>query len=253
MGLPETSDADLDNSEGFLIESEGISLGYQEGFLALTFAVIVIIVLVSKKLTRAVVIVSLLTNFLIISTQLTLISEKSNILGKKSSGKTPKTVASAPKTVASAPKTVASAPKTVASAPKTVASAPKTVASAPKTVASAPKTVASAPKTVASAPKTVASAAQQVSQEQKTPRYPGAINLGSGDVGDIVPHAEPFEDDFVLESLDDGELMAQQALSRNDPERALAGITNRKALVERFMGEELDEAEDERWWGRHEV
>jgi hypothetical protein len=225
MGLPETSDADLDNSEGFLIESEGISLGYQEGFLALTFAVIVIIVLVSKKLTRAVVIVSLLTNFLIISTQLTLISEKSNILGKNSSGKS-----------------------SGESSGKSSGKTPKTVANA-----LAPKTVASAPKTVASAPKTVASAAQQVSQEQKTPRYPGAINLGSGFVGDIGPHAEPFEDDFIIESLDDGELMAQQSLSRNDPERALAGITNRKALVERFMGEELDEAEDERWWGRHEV
>ena len=113
-------------------------------------------------------------------------------------------------------------------------------------------------------------------------RYPGAIDFGRaghdeapalGHVDwdaaarDDVPAGNPFDpgrvsspqaaapcaDDDALLALDGDELNVLQVRSRNDPERVWAGIYRRKALVARYVAEELKMAEQRRWWGNHEV
>lgn len=65
--------------------------------------------------------------------------------------------------------------------------------------------------------------------------------------------AAPCVDDDAIAIYDGDELLAYQARSRNDPERVWAGIYRRKGLVDRYVREELDETEDTQWWGRHEI
>ncbi len=67
------------------------------------------------------------------------------------------------------------------------------------------------------------------------------------------PQAAPAcIDDDALQYFDADELNTLQVRSRNVPERVWAGIYRRKALVSRFINEELDTAEASRWWGVNE-
>lgn len=65
--------------------------------------------------------------------------------------------------------------------------------------------------------------------------------------------APPCVDDEATAHFDGDELVTYHARARNDPERVWAGARRRKAHVQRYVGEELDEAENTVWWGRHEV
>lgn len=54
-------------------------------------------------------------------------------------------------------------------------------------------------------------------------------------------------------NFDGDRMMVEHARWRNDGQRVAAGIMRRKALVEKYVREELDEKENEPWWGRHEL
>ena len=60
-------------------------------------------------------------------------------------------------------------------------------------------------------------------------------------------------DEDAIALYDGDELNAYQVRSRNKPERIWAGIRRRKDLVDHYVREELDECENTRWWGAHEV
>lgn len=81
-------------------------------------------------------------------------------------------------------------------------------------------------------------------------KYPGAIDFrestdfrgASGEAGD---------DTGIV--YDGDELVTYQNRARNVPERVWAGTHQRKTLVDHYVREELDERENVRWWGAHEV
>ena len=108
------------------------------------------------------------------------------------------------------------------------------------------------------------------------PSYPGAIDfdyletapaLGHSDrlaaTAATTPYGNPYQDtrladpqaappcvdDDALQYFDCDELNTYQVRSRNVPERVWAGVFRRKALVGRYLAEELEEAEQIRWWG----
>ena len=115
-------------------------------------------------------------------------------------------------------------------------------------------------------------------------RYPGAIQAASRDVDsqgawalgardrqeseDVVIDGNPFdpsrlaapggasacEDDEANDMEQDAdESNINQVRSRNDPTRVTAGTMNRRRFLDPFLREELEQEENKRWWGRHEV
>lgn len=54
-------------------------------------------------------------------------------------------------------------------------------------------------------------------------------------------------------AIDGDERLAMQGRFRNDPYRVAAGIMRRKDIVDRNVREELDREEDSRWWGRWDL
>jgi hypothetical protein len=62
-----------------------------------------------------------------------------------------------------------------------------------------------------------------------------------------------IDDEANDDEIEGDERMAYQGLARNDPERVIAGIMNRRREFDPYVRSELEETEDLRWWGRHEV
>ncbi len=61
-----------------------------------------------------------------------------------------------------------------------------------------------------------------------------------------------LDDEANDDTLDGDERMVYSSLSRNDATRVDAGIMNRRKDIDRYVREEVEEAEDREWWGRHE-
>lgn len=61
-----------------------------------------------------------------------------------------------------------------------------------------------------------------------------------------------IDDEANYGELDGDELMNYQARSRNDPTRVAAGTMNRRRDLDKYLREEVDEEDDREWWGRHE-
>jgi hypothetical protein len=263
--------------------------GYQGFFLALTLIVMIIIVLTTKELTTAILHIGLITNFCIISSQLTLLGDRHLATSGACLGEIDQDLATSAMvnpapglaTFDSGSNLMASLSEPMARRPG--ARPPQVAPNAPVhgTIDAPPPgarerfTGGAGPPAFPKTPETTTVAA-----------YPGAIDFGEtgvpvvGDeapalghvdwdaaardgvpVGD--PHdldrianpqaAAPCVDDDAIAIYDGDELMAYQARSRNDPERVWAGIYRRKALVDRYVREELDERENAQWWGAHEV
>ena len=53
--------------------------------------------------------------------------------------------------------------------------------------------------------------------------------------------------------LDADEACGNNALSRNDATRVTAGTMNRRRDLDKYLREEVEMAENKRWWGRNEV
>lgn len=69
---------------------------------------------------------------------------------------------------------------------------------------------------------------------------------------DAVP--EPcYDNEANADELDADELNTYQARSRNDAVRVTAGTMNRQRDLDKYLREEVAEAEDRYWWGRQEV
>lgn len=60
------------------------------------------------------------------------------------------------------------------------------------------------------------------------------------------------DDEANDDELDGDERMNYQARSRNDPTRVTAGTMNRRRDLDKYLREEVDEEDDREWWGRHE-
>lgn len=114
-----------------------------------------------------------------------------------------------------------------------------------------------------------------------TARYRGAINMNDDDDYRMYGHRDRYrgEDDYAPQGnlynvgrshapvaagacqddeanddeIDGDERITYQARSRNDPVRVTIGTLNRRSALDKYLREELDEEENRRWWGRHEV
>ncbi len=62
-----------------------------------------------------------------------------------------------------------------------------------------------------------------------------------------------IDDEANNDEIDGDERTNYQALSRNDPTRAIIGSMNSRCGLDKYLREEVEEAEDETWWGRHEL
>lgn len=98
---------------------------------------------------------------------------------------------------------------------------------------------------------------------------PYAVMAGQGaDYGpDWFPYGNPYDtdriagvlaagpcvDDEAVAVFDADELNTYQVRSRNDPYRLAAGALRYKEQLAQYTSSELDEEQDSRWWGRHEV
>lgn len=238
-----------------ILTGSGVN-GYQGLFLALTLIVMIIVLLTAKDLTTAILVIGLVTNYLIISSQLTFLGDRHTKHQKKGlNGGAASAVATNPPPALFAPTGSYESFTTATTAPP---------GAGPPDVVSMPETHA------------------EVS-------YPGSIdfgNLGDEDGGiasdeapalghtdwttadrDGAPEGNPFStnrvsapqsaspcvDDDALAFYDGDELNTYHVRARNDPERVWAGIYRRKALVSNYISEELDERENSQWWGNHEV
>lgn len=66
--------------------------------------------------------------------------------------------------------------------------------------------------------------------------------------------AGPCVDDEANDNEIDGdEKMAYQGSVRNDATRVTAGTINRRRDMDKYFREEVEEAEEREWWGRHEL
>lgn len=228
--------------------------GYPGFFLALTLVVMIIVILTAQNLTAALLIIGLITNFLIISSQLTLLGDRH--------------------TAAESP---ADARDSVMVTPD-----PGLIASLKAGFEPGKRREAFTMATTAP-PGAGAPAFPNIPETQAASGYPGAIDFGETNEGDEalalghvdwseaardgVPVGNPFStsrvaspqaaepciDDDAIAMFDGDELVTYQARSRNKPERVWAGIYRRKALMDRYVREELDERENTVWWGAHEV
>ncbi len=205
-------------------------------FLALTLVVMIIIVLVTKDLTAAILIIGLATNYLIISTQLT-------ALGRQQKARAPPPAAE--------PENFWPAPG--AGAPYTGTTA-ATGGGGPWRGVRAPYRGAIAGDPDAGGPGVHAAAAR--GHPDRTARETDSVPVGNPHdldrIGSPAAAAPCVDDEAAGGPLDGDELLAVQARSRNDDTRVRAGTIRRKAFMERFLTEELEEEEDSRWWGRHE-
>lgn len=250
--------------------------GYQGFFLALTLVVMAVIVFLSKSLTTSILIIGLVANFLIISSQLTLMGDRhvEDMRGRRA-GKDPSSVRLGKSVM------VNPGPWAV-----TAAAAPvgRFTATPPEPEPLGRKE-GFLPAATTAPPGGSAPWFVNVPASDPLPRvrggapaspYPGAIEfdyletapaLGHSDrqatTAATTPYGNPFADsrisapqapppcvdDDALQYFDCDERNTYQARARNAPERVWAGIYRRKALVSRYVAEELEEAEQSRWWG----
>lgn len=278
-------------------ERRGLS-GYQGFFLALTLIVMIVIVLTAKDLTTGILLIGLITNFLIISSQLTLLGDRHVATSGGSLSQIDRDLAS---TVMATPPPGLMSLDAGADLMAGLSGTPESLTRRPggrppQAALNAPVhgTIDTPPRgarerftgATTAPPGAPAPAFPNIPETTTLAAYPGAIDFGKTDqpvVGDEAPAlghvdwdaaardgvpvgnpydldriaspqaAAPCVDDDAIAFYDGDELMAYQARSRNDPERVWAGIHRRKALVDRYVGEELSERENTQWWGQGEV
>lgn len=237
-------------------------VGYPGFFLILTFIVMIVIVLTTRDLKSSMILIGLITSFLIISSQLTFLGDRHMTGGP-----------SANRSAAGRPAVMPMDMSMAFSEAMTSGDRPSGEAMTSGGATTAPP--GAGPPAFLGVPETA----------DDTAAYPGAIDFGTrGEVDgdeapalghtdlyeaarDNTPEGNPFSaervaapqaagpcvDDDAIAIYDGDELLAIQARSRNDPERVWAGNYRRKAHVGRYITEELDEEENKRWWGAHEV
>ncbi len=240
--------------------------GYQGVFLALTLVVMLVIVMLSKDLPSALLVIGLITNFFIVSSQLTLLGDR-QVADAERRGPPAPGLSSA---VFDSPAGVT--PEGAALlASLGGSSAAERLAPGREAFAPAPPAFPVVPATWGGLPGPYPGAIDF--DGEAGPGAPGeeAPALGHLDLSaaarDGAPEGNPFEtgrvaapyaaapcvDDDAISGFDGDEQNTYQARSRNDPTRVWAGVFRRKELIDRYVRSELDERENCRWWGVHEV
>ena len=81
------------------------------------------------------------------------------------------------------------------------------------------------------------------------------INAAEGNIANITatnaPYAPaiPIYQEKNIQSIDYDEANSFQGLTRNDPLRPTVGIIARGSMMDGFLREELEDAEEKEWWG----
>lgn len=111
--------------------------------------------------------------------------------------------------------------------------------------------------------------------------YPGAIDIDEYDSesangvrdrleddNNLAAEGNPFDLDRVAspraadacvddeandDEIDGDERIVYNSMARNEPTRVIAGTMNRLRDMDKYFREEVEEREDDPWWGRHEV
>jgi hypothetical protein len=262
--------------------------GYQGFFLLLTLIVMVVIVLMSKNLTNSILIIGLIANFLIISSQLTLMGDRhvDDMTGRPAKGQQADRLSSAlgdSVMVNPGPWAVMAA-----AGPGTgFTPHPGRTRFAPRPECffdplrraegfTGGRKEGFLPVATTAPPGAAAPVFPSVPPPAYGLVYPGSIEFDDLETAPALgytdrqastaanaPVGNPFQDDRIADPqaapacIDDDALAyydadeqnAYQVRSRNVPERVWAGVYRRKALISRYLNEELDEAEGSRWWG----
>lgn len=207
--------------------------GRQVAFLALTFLVMVAVIFLSKDLTSALLVISLLTNFLIISSQLTLISERHAMAlteQAEASNVSPDLTALLTAT-------------SEGFADETEGE------SLGEQSASGLRQVGAPGLDSEFVRATVAGLEAAAAGDLNAGELGG--NLYAGCAPD--PALSRW-DGAPRSSFDADRQLTEQARWRNGlDQRVAAGRLRRKDLIDRYMGEELDAEEHKPWWGRYEA
>jgi hypothetical protein len=206
--------------------------GSQGLFLALTFVIMIIIVLSTKELSSAMLLIGFITNFLIISSQLTLMGDRNTVNDSETKyNRYRRALGESPVMVTPLPGVVGNF----------VGGAP--AEQYPGAIGPAEQY-----------PGPIGPAEQYPGAIGPAEQYPGAIDFIESPAQNIKQAAgrdgacKSYSDDSGADDF-----VVSQTRSRNNPERVWAGIHRRKALIDRFAGEELDEEGGTPWWGSHET
>ena len=239
--------------------------GRQGLFLVMTFIVMVVVILLSKDATTALVLISLITNFLIISSQLTLISERheddeSERANRGQDG------AVAPDALPWVGATQSGFQDGTPLKAKCLEGSTLVDNFAPQP---APGPAAGYPGglnstdlddmgysvgPVASLPPGTGPV-YNVTGENPSPALDNPYSLNRLETRADPTYGQSGACDYGLagearNTHDADQQIAQHARWRNDPYRVAAGIMRRKDLMDKYVREELDEEEDSYWWGR---
>lgn len=238
--------------------------GKQAIFLALTFMVMVLVIFLAKDMTTALLIISLLTNFLIISSQLTLISERHDEAVGKGSDVMPDAYPWVANTGEGfvdegiAGDDLFSPRDNFAGSPVWGKEADRyeDLAGHGGVISDYPGGLQEVFKTGA-LPGLVGPIGPghlyQSGSAGETSEYPGdpyhlnpLRSRGNRSACDSGPNSE------VYNNFDADRTVVEQARRRHDPYRVAAGVMRRKDLMDKYVAEELNEKENEPWWGRAE-
>ena len=246
--------------------------GYAGFFLALTLAVIIAVVFLTPNLMVALAVVGILAQFFIISTQMTLLGDQAAGKHLSPAGLDPRQRATSASSTPPAALAAALAEGFVSVSTAPPGESPPAIVSVPTTQAASFADTVGAPTAPYPGAIDFGGESPLAGGSDEAPAMGFAdLNVGPKGPGgalsrDGTPRGNPFDtdriasrpaaapcvDDDAIAIYDGDELNAYQVRSRNDPTRVWAGVFRRKALMDRYVREELDEQEDTRWWGRAE-
>jgi len=251
-------------------DSAGLK-GYQGYFLALTLIVMIVIILMAKDLTTAVLLISLITSFLIISAQLTLIGDRAQKTTARAVGLGGRPLEAAGVSMTNAgiagiaasygPDlfTPAGASSDGGLVLESYSPKPRWHGRDPPYLAEPPLRAAALggdgyPGAIRSSPGAGDAAAEMIGHSDRLAgASEGAPSGNPFDLDRYGQDAAGFDDDEANAHFDGDENVTLQARARNDPTRVWAGAYRLKAHFDPYVREELEEEEDSYWWGRHEL
>ncbi len=89
--------------------------------------------------------------------------------------------------------------------------------------------------------------------ELDAPNAPEGNPFAYGKIATPAAASPCIDDEANDAEMDADELNTYQARSRNDQTRVDAGTMRRRRDLDKYLREEVDQYEDQWWWGRHEV
>ena len=230
--------------------------GRQGLFLVLTFVVMVAVIILAKDIAKALLLISLLTNFLIISSNLIMISERHHYeiddWAQAASG------ISSGYPLLAASSGFTQGPSDMRSVQGTSGTYKEEFASTPHHNPAAypgglePEDIASMRLDVGAVPSLPPGAGPAYTPTSESP-YPAPGNPYHLNRLESRPTAYPCHTGPAAELRDTHDAdrkTVDHARWRHDPYRVAAGVMRRRELMDKYVREELDEEENRPWWGR---